>query len=274
MKTMRATMASVAAVTAVMLAGQNEAAAVPVDLELQLLVDVSGSVDSSEFTLQRDAYAQAFQDPAIQNAIFSGGTENAIAAQLIYWSEGQTVAVDWTLISNASEADAFGTAVGNTARPSGIGNGTGIAGAIDFGVSEFAFGGDNGFESNNQIMDISGDGIENDAGAEGSSAANQAVRDSRDAAIAAGVERINGLPILNDFTTLDDYYSNNVIGGIDAFLVAAASFQDFETALEQKLVGEITGEPPNTEIPLPASMVMLLSALGGLGFLGRRRNAV
>ena len=268
MKTMRATMASVAAVTAVMLAGQNEAAAVPVDLELQLLVDVSGSVNDTEFDLQRQGYVDAFNSTAVQNAILdtTGGRIGSIAAQFIYWSGSseQSIGVDWTLIDSTTTAAQFATDIGNAARPfSGF---TAPGSVLDFGAPLFT---DNGFEGDTLIIDVSGDGAQN----EGSDTAT-----ARDNALAGtggndAIDRINGLPILGE-PGLQDFYADNIVGGIDAFLVAAASFQDFETALEQKLVGEITGEPPNTEIPLPASMVMLLSALGGLGFLGRRRNAV
>ena len=43
--------------------------ATSVDLELALLVDVSGSVNSSEYALQRDGYKNAFLSNAVQNAI-------------------------------------------------------------------------------------------------------------------------------------------------------------------------------------------------------------
>ena len=39
--------------------------AVPVDTELALLVDVSGSVSGAEFNLQRQGYIDAFNNPAV-----------------------------------------------------------------------------------------------------------------------------------------------------------------------------------------------------------------
>ena len=47
-------------------------AAVPVDLELVLAVDVSGSVDYEEGRLQRQGYVAAIVDPKVVAAIRSG----------------------------------------------------------------------------------------------------------------------------------------------------------------------------------------------------------
>src|SRR5690242_18775257 len=49
------------------------ASAVPVNTELQLLVDVSGSVDTPEFALQRDGYVTAFQNAAVQAELIANG---------------------------------------------------------------------------------------------------------------------------------------------------------------------------------------------------------
>ena len=46
--------------------------AIPVSVELALLVDVSGSVSTSEFNLQRTGYVNAFLDAGIQAAIITG----------------------------------------------------------------------------------------------------------------------------------------------------------------------------------------------------------
>jgi hypothetical protein len=44
----------------------------PVDLQLVLAVDASGSVDARRFELQRRGYAEAFANPRILRAIRSG----------------------------------------------------------------------------------------------------------------------------------------------------------------------------------------------------------
>ncbi len=257
---------SVLAVAAALsLAGVKEAQAVAVDVELQLLVDVSGSVDSTEFNLQRQGYVDAFNSTAVQDAILdtTGGRIGAIAAQFIYWSGSseQAIGVDWTLIDSAAAAAQFATDIGNADRP--FGGLTAPGNALSFGAPLFT---DNGFEGDTLIVDVSGDGAQND-GSDTSTA--------RDSALAGtggndAIDRINGLPILGE-GGLEDFYTNNIVGGPGAFVLAAASFSDFQAAIEQKLVGEITGEPPTAAVPVPASLIMLLSALGGLGFLGRRK---
>jgi hypothetical protein len=164
------------------------AGAVPVDLEIVIAVDVSGSVDPSEFVLQRDAYVAAFQNPAIQAAI-AGGQIGAIAATVVYWTGTADVSglgtvnlieqvVPWTLIDGAASANAFATAIAGTdARLTiDLGGGaflttgdpnnplqgsgaTGVARALSF--SGGLLDADNGFEGARTVIDISGDGFEN-----------------------------------------------------------------------------------------------------------------
>ncbi len=59
-----------AAVVAIPLAfSATPSHAVPVGLELSLLIDVSGSVDANEYNLQKGGYISAFQSAAVQAAI-------------------------------------------------------------------------------------------------------------------------------------------------------------------------------------------------------------
>ena len=84
---MKSLLLSVTAAIALIAAPINkgDAAPISVDVELQMLVDVSGSVDSNEFNLQRDGYVSAFRSASIQNAILnkSNGRLGKIAAELI-----------------------------------------------------------------------------------------------------------------------------------------------------------------------------------------------
>jgi hypothetical protein len=54
---------------------------------------------------------------------------------------------------------------------------------------------------------------------------------------------INGLAILNEFPALDQYYAERVIGGPEAFVVAARDYDDFARAMRFKLLQEIRGAP-------------------------------
>jgi hypothetical protein len=197
-----------------------------VDLELQLLMDVSGSVDDSEFLLQRTGYSDAFRDPGTLSQILGCGG-GAIAVQLIYWSGSseQAVAVDWTIISDAASATAFADAVDAAARPfAGL---TAPGSAINFGAPLFS----NAITSDRQVIDVSGDGAQN-SGADTS--------DARDAALASGIDAINGLVILGE-AGLETFYNDNVKGGSGAFVLVADDFVDFEQAIKDKLGQEICG---------------------------------
>ena len=227
-------------------------AQIVVDAELALLIDVSGSVDSAEFNLQRQGYVAAFQDSAIQASIASG---HSLAVTVIYWSGSseQQTAVGWTLVNSAATANAFATAIAGTSRP--FSGSTAPGNALNFVTPLF---GTNNFTSARQIIDVSGDGAQND-GASTSAA--------RNAALAAGIDQINGLPILGEAGLLA-FYQNNIQGGADSFTLAANSFNDFDSAVKAKIGREIVGA-----IPEPSTYAMMGLGLGVMGFLARRRRA-
>ena len=239
-----------AAVTSLGLAAPASAA--PVDLELQLLVDVSGSVSTSEFNLQRSGYEAAFRSASIINAI-TGGTIGAIAAQLVYWSSTsqQAIGVGWTYIADSTTANAFADAIAAAGRP--FSGGTSIDAAIRFANPLYD---SNGFEGTRLVMDISGDGTSSTSSTEA----------ARDAAEALGIT-INGLPI-GGSSSVESFYTNSVITS-DGFVVAASSFDDFGRAVAKKLEIEIGGSP----IPIPAGGWLLLTGVGGLMAMRRRKKA-
>lgn len=220
-----------------------------VDLELALLVDVSGSINSTDFNLQKQGYVDAFNSAAVQTAI-NAGTHGSIAVTLMYWSGAgqQSTAIDWVEVSNASD---FATLINGTTRP--YNSLTAPGSAINAITPTFA---SNAFDGTRQVIDVSGDGSEN-SGADTS--------DARDAALLAGIDTINGIYIGG--SSLGDWYDNNIVGGTKAFSIQAANFSSFGTAIEQKLVAEIT-----PTVPLPAPALMLIAGLGALGTAARKRK--
>lgn len=213
-------------------------AQIPVDLELILAVDVSGSVDEVEAQLQRNGYIQALTSDRVLNAIRSGENRR-IGVAYVEWAgaQYQRTIVDWTVIEDEASAKAVTDKI--AASPYVAIRWTSISAAIDYSMTVFQ---KSPFESQRRVVDISGDGKNNNGGD---------VVSARDRAVAAGVT-INGLPILNSrqgaygsvrgFPSdpdLDSYYQNYVIGGPGAFMVPAESFDTFANAIQSKLIREI-----------------------------------
>lgn len=254
---------------------QNTSAAVEVDTELLLLVDVSGSVTSDQFSSLLNSYARAVTSSSVLDAIQSGNY-GKIAATLVFWGgeTSQVVAVPWMEISNATQAADFSSLLLSATRP--FEGRTAIGSALDFSVPLFGTetgANDNGFSSLVQIIDISGDGVDNSTPPRGDRSVN--VRDARDRALAAGVDMINGLPIGDTNGSLVAYYEENVIGGkideIDAFVERADTYEALEQSLVTKLTREISVGARSGAVPEPSTT---LSAAAGsmLLFIRRRRS--
>jgi hypothetical protein len=207
-----------------------------VDLELVLAVDISRSMDLEEAALVRQGFVRALRHPDVIAAI-ERGPLGRIAVTYAEWGTEryQRTRVDWTEVSGAASAAAFADAVERSSTI--LVEWTSISGAIAFASQRFE---DNGFQSQRQIIDISGDGPNN---------SGPYVTLARDRAVAEGIV-INGLPIINDrpnvygyppFPDLDLYYEDCVIGGPGAFMVVANGFKDFSRAILRKLVTEVAG---------------------------------
>ena len=232
--------------TAVLLAisGLPPALAAEVDLQLVLAVDVSRSIDDQEFALQREGYAQAFTHPSVIQAI-QANVHRKIAVTFVEWagSDFQRVIVPWTVVSDPESGALFAEAINR--EPRAFWGWTSISGAIDYSMKLFPA---SGHSSQRRVIDVSGDGVNN---------SGRASSDARDEAVAAGVT-INGLVIMNDRPTpgffqipqppLDEFYRSNVIGGPGAFVISIDDFSSFAYAIVNKLIKEIAGELPATNL--------------------------
>ena len=206
-----------------------------VDLELVLAIDLSSSVDQTEWELQAIGIAEAFRNSSLIETI-RYSAPNGIAVAVVQWSSNssQSLAVDWTLVSDAKSGRSLSRKIKLMPRLVGGGQ-TSIHGAIAFSMNQFK---GSPYTSWRKVIDISGDGQ-----------ANSGLRPGkiRDQAIDQGVT-INGLAIINEEPFVDRYFRDKVIGGPGAFLMRAEDYDDFATAILQKLIREIG---PPLAVPLP-----------------------
>lgn len=223
------------------------ARATEVDLLLALAADVSRSVDQQKFNLQRDGYAAAITNPRVIQAIRSGRL-GRIAVCYIEWSGSmrQKLLIDWTVIGDAASARRFASQLAEA--PRSFADLTSISAGIDFAMAQIERA---PFEAKRKVIDISGDGDDNNIGRE--------VTEARDAAIAKGVT-INGVVVLDETflsengspyptNELERYFHDNVIGGPGAFVMVAQDFSAFGKVILNKLIAEIAGLPPtNTAV--------------------------
>ena len=213
-----------------------------VDLLLVLASDVSRSVDTRKFQLQREGYAAALSNPRVIDSIRSG-PHGRIAICFVEWSgvTSQKVVIDWTIVSDAASARKIGDQL--IELPRAFADRTSISAGIEFAMSQLERA---PFRGVRRTIDVSGDGTNN---------SGRDVTLARDEALAKGVT-INGLVILSDSPLpwnpehtnppggLDGYYRNNVIGGAGAFVMVAENHNSFGQAIVKKMIAEIAFNPP------------------------------
>ncbi|MBL4807597.1 MAG: DUF1194 domain-containing protein [Rhodobacteraceae bacterium] len=194
---------------------------------LALGLDVSSSVDATEYALQIDGLAQALDDSDVRRALTGSGSGHV--ALLIYeWSgkNQQVIIQPWLEITSEDEVNQVIASLRNHPRshdnfPTALGYAMGF-GAIQFANSPNCF---------RRTLDISGDGLNNDG-----YRPKLAILNFDFATIT-----VNGLVIAgDDADELTTYYQNEVIYGWGAFVEVAAGYSDYARAIKRKLLRELT----------------------------------
>lgn len=211
------------------------ARAEPVDLELVLLADASGSIDDAEIRFQRQGYAAAITHPEILGAI-AMGHDQKIAVTYVEWGgvDSQEVVVPWTIIDGPESAESFAEAL--LAQPrravgrNAIGNALAAAQALIEG---------NDIQGYRRVIDFSGDSANSWGGVP--------IAQARAAAIEADIA-INGLAILCRtcsgrpvYYDLEQAFADTIIAGPGSFVITADGRESFAKAVRRKLLLEIAG---------------------------------
>ena len=218
-----------------LLLASGTAKATEVDLELVLLADASGSIDTSEIKFQRDGYAKALADPAVLSAIEAGARQK-IAVAYVEWGmvDSQDVVVGWTIIEDAETAEKFGELLMAAPRRAhgrnAIGNALAVAQALIEG---------NDIEGTRKVIDLSADSTYSWGGVP--------IALARMNALASNIV-INGLAVAcRDCTSgrpisydLERDFAEKIIGGPGSFVITAQSRDNFATAVRNKLLLEIS----------------------------------
>ena len=193
------------------------------ELALLLAIDVSGSVDRSEYRIQMDGLAAALQDGIVSEALVS----QQAYVSLLQWtgSSRQRMTLPWTQMRSFEDIDAFAQKVSDDLR---------IWRNYSTAIGEALVTAREAFEAvpqcRRRVIDVSGDGISNEG------AAPEAQR--RELTI-AGIT-VNALAIETDEVDLTAYFFENVINGEDAFVMTADGFEDYPPKIKRKLQRETT----------------------------------
>lgn len=194
-------------------------------LALVLALDVSASVDSDEYDLQRLGLAAALDAPDVRRAILRG-QDGTVALAVFEWSGRfqQKTQLDWTMLRSPADIDRAVVTLGGMARayegyPTSVGEALGYAAGVLRAAPDCA----------RRVIDMSGDGVNN----YGFRPA-QAYRHFP----LAGVV-VNGLVILGDDPAVEAFYRDEVRQGPGAFVELSNGFDGFRAAMTRKLFREI-----------------------------------
>ncbi|MBX9925785.1 MAG: DUF1194 domain-containing protein [Hyphomicrobiaceae bacterium] len=226
--------ACLAAAVLIALRAPNAGGALPeVDTALLLAVDVSNSVDDKRYYLQMEGIAKALEDPGVISAI-TNGPQGSILFSIMTWSDRTETAIPWVRIGSAADAKAVADRIRRMPRIKG--QFTCVSRSLrtfaDKVVPQIPA------KANRTVIDVSGDGRED-------CNPDEPVMDVRDELVESKVI-INGLPILDgsEAATIEDWYKEHVQGGNGSFVIAADGYQDFERAIRQKFIVEISDYAP------------------------------
>ncbi len=195
-------------------------------LALTLALDVSSSVDETEYELQRLGLAAALDAPEVRDAILHGA-EGYVTLSAYEWSGfgQQVLQLDWIALRSHADIDRAASMLADMERshddfPTSMGP------ALGYGAQLLK----RAPVCDRRVIDVSGDGVNND---------RYGPREAYRHFPFNGVT-VNGLVILGDDTEVVSYYGREVLYGSQAFMVVANGFEEFREAMTRKLYREVS----------------------------------
>ena len=221
---------SLALGTLVLVAGQGLADGFDdgCDLALVLALDVSKSMDTTEFTLEFEGTANALRDPAVQSAILAN--RNRVVITAFEWSgeTHQAMVAEWSVLKERKDIDTFAASLEMHDR-GGRGKHTGTGSALEFAYELLS----DGPGCHRSVIDISSDGYSNDGMTPRAFLAT----------VPPGPVTVNALVVGGKKRPLLwRYFTSDVIHGPGAFAMATHDFEDYQQAMAEKLLRELA--PP------------------------------
>jgi hypothetical protein len=190
-------------------------------------VDVSASITPEELALQVDGISSALQSPAVLSAIQSQGCARFA---VFLWADGEEqVILPWTDVRSEDDAAAVGQVLSQVGSyDKTVGTLTDVSGALDFAWALLNTSPPTG----KQVVNLISNGTDN-VGEEPLAAAAR-MR-------AAGVV-INA--VLMGPANLEEYYRENVTGGIGSFIMRIDASEDVAAAFRSKFVLDLSMVQP------------------------------
>ncbi|MEL6838722.1 MAG: DUF1194 domain-containing protein [Pseudomonadota bacterium] len=200
-------------------------------LALVLAMDVSASVDAAEDKLQRGGLAAALLAPDVQAAFFA--SPDPVALLVFEWSGryNQKDLTPWTMIETPADLLGVSQTIASSTRshndfPTAMGH------ALGHAAVRLNEGPDCLFKT----IDVAGDGQNNDGFGPAEAYAAFPFSDVV----------VNGLVInAGEYEAeihLIPFYRDQVIRGPGSFLEIANGFEDYENAMERKLIRELSSQ--------------------------------
>lgn len=205
------------------------------DLALVLAVDVSGSVDETEYRIQMDGLAAGLRDGLVSEALVSAQAR----VTLIQWSgrARQEISIPWTPTRTFDEVEALAQAIETAPRP-WRNFSTALGEALLLGLSQIT----EGPACKRRVIDLSGDGPSNE-GVE--PATLKSLMRQADVTV-------NAIAIEQSEPDLTAYFYEHVIEGEGAFVETARSFRDYPEKIRRKLVREVARKTASIQLPQQA----------------------